>query len=110
FPFSVTGFSQALAERHHDLRERTCRRAPEKSDHGHCLLRSRRQRPSSRYCHGFDEITASHCLPRGSGKGIVAAQTCSAKGPLMSALGHKRTYAVQNGTSALPPKATSNAT
>src|SRR5262245_12757466 len=28
----------------------------------------------------------------------------------MSALGQKRTYAVQNGMSALPPKATSNAT
>src|SRR5262245_46418223 len=28
----------------------------------------------------------------------------------MSALGHKRTLAVQNGMSALPPKATSNAT
>src|SRR5215831_19655076 len=28
----------------------------------------------------------------------------------MSALGHKRTFAVQNGMSALPPKATSNAT
>jgi len=29
---------------------------------------------------------------------------------LMSALGHKRTYAVQQGMSALPPKATQNAT
>jgi hypothetical protein len=28
----------------------------------------------------------------------------------MSALGHKRTFALQNGMSALPPKATSNAT
>jgi len=28
----------------------------------------------------------------------------------MSALGQKQTYAVQNGMSALPPKATSNAT
>jgi len=29
---------------------------------------------------------------------------------LMSALGHKQTYAVQHGMSALPPRATSNAT
>ena len=28
---------------------------------------------------------------------------------MMSALGHKRTYAVHNGMSALPPKATLNA-
>ncbi|HMF23613.1 MAG TPA: hypothetical protein VKG24_16005, partial [Pseudolabrys sp.] len=34
----------------------------------------------------------------------------SSSGRAMSALGQKRTFAVQKGMSALPPKATSNAT
>ena len=41
--------------------------------------------------------------------GIVAVPMRGVKGCPMSALGHKRTYAVQNGMSALPPIATAKA-
>src|SRR5215813_8698824 len=44
-----------------------------------------------------------------SRRGIVTVQTRLVKGCPMSALGHKRTYAVQNGMSALLPKATAKA-
>src|SRR6188474_722208 len=54
-----------------------------------------------------DELASSHCLPRGSGQGIVAAQTCTGKDPnFMSALGQKRTYAVQLAMSAKGHKRT----
>ena len=46
-----------------------------------------------------------HCLPRGSGQGVLAARNSCRNGQPRSALGHKRTFAVQNGMSALPPKA-----
>ena len=36
---------------------------------------------------------------------MLAIRMGFGKGRLMSALGHKRTFAVQNGMSALPPKA-----
>ena len=34
--------------------------------------------PAAEKC---DELAPSHCLPRGSGQGIVAAQTCTGKDP-----------------------------
>src|SRR5262245_11145267 len=54
-----------------------------------------------------DEVAPSHCLPRGSGRGSVPAQTCTRKVPthvsygskadmcsakVMSALGQERTF------------------
>jgi len=47
--------------------------------------------------------------PEAHAKGIVAIQMMVVKGSPMSALGHKQTYAVQNGMSALPPIATAKA-
>jgi hypothetical protein len=44
--------------------------------------------------------------PEPQDRGIVAVQTCTGKGPLMSALGQRQTYAVQKGMSALHPIAT----
>ena len=44
--------------------------------------------------------------PQAQRQAIVAAQTSHRKGPRpMSALGQKRTFAVQNVMSAIPPKA-----
>jgi hypothetical protein len=44
----------------------------------------------------LDQLSPSHCLPRGSGQGIVAAKTSTLlRGRLMSALGQKRTFALQ---------------
>jgi len=40
---------------------------------------------------------------------MLAIRMGFGKGRLMSALGQKRTYAVQKGMSALPPKATAKA-
>ena len=59
------------------------------------------------YCFAACFVAPSHCLPRGSGQGIVAAQTSTLEEAAMpmSALGQKRTCAVQNAMSALPPKA-----
>src|SRR5262245_645119 len=55
----------------------------EKSDHGHCwLLCARSKRPGSRCtAENRDELAPPHRLPRGSGQGIVPAQTRSGKGP-----------------------------
>jgi hypothetical protein len=54
------------------------------------------------------ELAPPHCRPRAE-QGIVPAQISILEGgnvPVaMSALGHKRTYAVQKGMSALPLKA-----
>jgi hypothetical protein len=68
------------------------------------LLRVRSQRPRNRHASNkVDELAPpqlrplTHC--------IVAAQKTLVKGRPMSALGHKRTYAVQKGMSASPPKA-----
>src|SRR5262249_46163265 len=56
------------------------------------LLRPRRDWPRSRATTNyFDELAPSHCLPRGSGQGIVAAKTSAPEGSSMSALGQKRT-------------------
>src|SRR5262245_61389243 len=53
----------------------------EKSDHGHgWLLCARSKRPGSRCtAENRDELAPPHCLPRGSGQGIVPAQTCMGK-------------------------------
>jgi hypothetical protein len=48
--------------------------------------------------------------PEAQERGIVTGQMTLVKGCPMSALGQKRTCAVQEAMSALPPKATSNAT
>jgi hypothetical protein len=46
------------------------------------LLRVSRERPRSRRpAQKFDELAPPHCLARRSGRGIVAAQTCTGKGP-----------------------------
>src|SRR5262249_27772821 len=79
--------------------------------HSFALLREHNERPASRRTNNqCDERAPPHCLPRGSGQRIVAVQMRVVKGCSMSALGQKQTYAVQNVMSALPPKATSNAT
>ena len=57
----------------------------------------------------FKEIPPSHCLPRGSGRGIVTAQMRIRKDPAMSALGQKQTNAAQQRMSALPSIATAKA-
>src|SRR5262249_13403085 len=44
------------------------------------LLRTRRKRPCGRNSNSFNEITASHYLPRGPGPDIVAGQTCRPEG------------------------------
>jgi hypothetical protein len=83
---------------------------------GFTLLCARCKRPRRcrAACHP-DELAPSHCLPRGSGQGTVPAQTSTLEGAVLtlrtaryadrpkSALGHKRTFAVQNGISALHP-------
>jgi hypothetical protein len=43
--FDEPGLLQALAQRIHQMRERRGRRAAEKPDHRHRLLRARRNRP-----------------------------------------------------------------
>src|SRR5262249_57029651 len=60
-------------------------------------LRARRERPRRR-CRAKkrnDELAPPHCLPRGSGLAMVPAKTATPEGPLMSALGQKRTFAPQ---------------
>src|SRR4030095_8527875 len=64
-----------------------------------------------------DKFASSHCLPRGSGQGILSAKPSALigggvwAGPslllarLMSALGQKQTFALHQPMSALPPKA-----
>src|SRR5262249_35166007 len=47
-----------------------------------------------------DEVTPSHCHPRARDKELYQVKRA------MSALGHERTCAMQNGMSALLPKAT----
>jgi hypothetical protein len=42
--------------------------------------------------------------PEGSRGGIVAAQTCTGKGPTHAALGQKQTYEMQQPMSALSPE------
>src|SRR5262249_3648328 len=76
--------------------------------HPFALLSLRRER-TRRTADQREELATSHCLPRGSGQGIVAAQTRTGKGPPNVRLGQKQTYAVQTGMSALPLIATSNA-
>src|SRR5262249_49757371 len=49
------------------------------------------------------ENFVSHCLPRGSGQGMVAVRPRHVKGWATSALGQKQTCAVQTSMSALPP-------
>src|SRR5262245_24065418 len=65
------------------------------------LLRMRSERPISRRAtNDLDELASSHCLPP-EAQDKAPYQVNSA----MSALGQKQTYALQNGMSALPPKA-----
>src|SRR5262249_30612287 len=45
------------------------------------FLRARRNRPRGQNSNSFNEIASSHCLPRGSGHGIVPAQTYPGNGP-----------------------------
>src|SRR5262249_873509 len=45
------------------------------------LLRARRNRPRGQNSNSFNEIAPPHCLPRGSGQGIVPAQTYPGNGP-----------------------------
>ena len=49
-------------------------------NHRHRLLRARRQRPRRRRRPSRREIPAASCPPRGSGDGIVSAQTSTLKG------------------------------
>ena len=59
------------------------------------------------------ESVSSTCLDRTGGSGIGIFRkvaVCHAKRSSMSALGQKRTYAVQKVMSALPPLATAKAT
>src|SRR6516164_7130353 len=44
------------------------------------LLRARHHRPRGRNDNSFNEIAPSHCLPRGSGRGIVATETSGLEG------------------------------
>ena len=71
------GFVQALAECSEPLRERPRRHPAEEPNHRHRrLLRARGERPPGRRAaEKRDELAPSHCLPRGSGQGIVPAQT-----------------------------------
>src|SRR5215472_13396856 len=67
-------------------------------------LRVRLRLPAMSYFSRFAKrfVAPSHCLPRGSSQGIVAAQMGVVKGCPMSALGQKQTFPTQNGMSALP--------
>src|SRR5262245_30586286 len=53
---------QPLPERGNKLRRATSRRAAEKPDHRHCLLRARRQRPCRRAAEQRDELAAFHSI------------------------------------------------
>src|SRR5262249_37652725 len=70
-----------------------------------CREWQRSRRPAQK----FDELAPPHGRPRGSRLIIVTAKTGTLEEVVlrqwMSALGHKRTCAVQKGMSALPPKA-----
>src|SRR5262245_37167580 len=69
-----------------------------------CLLRKHANRQHCRCTtETTDELAPPHCC-------IVAAQTFTGKAPSMSALGQKQTCAAHKLMSALPPKATANAT
>src|SRR5262249_23679090 len=71
------------------------------------LLRSGGERPHSCAAKKRDELAPSHCLPlrlRTRHRGGLNLHT--GRGLSRSALGQKRTYAVQNTMSALPPIAT----
>ena len=53
------------------------------------LLRARRNRPRGQNSNSFNEIAPPHCLPRGSGQGIVPAQTYPGNGPAHVRFGSK---------------------
>src|SRR5262249_35480027 len=111
FAVSVARIGQSLAEVAQIVRiERG--RAGENPDHRHRrLLGTRRNWPCRRRAaYHPDEIAPPHCLSeaRTSNRTDLLQRQCI-KSPLsikpMSALGQKRTYALQKAMSALPPKA-----
>src|SRR5262249_19276872 len=71
-----------------------------------CLC-ERTNRLGSHYRTGnyFDEFAPVHCPPEAYDKALYTPELGDWKQHLMSALGQKQTHAVQQGMSALPPKA-----
>src|SRR4029077_17093467 len=84
FAVDVTDIREAL---HYRLIVRSLllgvRGMPKYSDMGDLrgLLCVCSKRPSRRSPEKCNEIAPSHCLPQGSGRDILAAQTCAGKGP-----------------------------
>ena len=102
--FDESDFSKTAAKCLETLREEFRGRAAEKPDYWARLLRTRRQWPHSRAAEKGDELAPSHRHPTIQDS-YRSGSNLHRGAPPMSALGHKRTYAVQNGMSALPLKA-----
>src|SRR5262249_56458054 len=80
----------------------------EHSDAPHSLrlLRMHGKRPPDRHAaKKCDELAPSHCLPEALDRPSYRFKRSSLRDASMSALGHKRTFALQKVMSALPPKA-----
>src|SRR5262249_51761542 len=75
------GFVEAFTKRVSKAHGALGRPEVDEGDHRQWrLLRTRRERPCGRNSNSFNEITASHYLPRGPGPDIVAGQTCRPEG------------------------------
>src|SRR4029453_4550790 len=83
----------------------------QEADNGDRLLRAHRERPCRHRTAGkCDELAPPHYRPWAENSVLTSILEGAARNPrTMSALGQKRTCAVQKGMSALPPKATLNA-
>src|SRR5262249_54392638 len=73
----VEAFAKCVSEAHGRLGRSE---VDEGNDRQWRLLRTRSKRPCGRNSNSFNEITASHYLPRGPGPDIVAGQTCGPEG------------------------------
>jgi hypothetical protein len=68
--------------------------------------RAHRERPRGRRAADKRyKLSPSHCLPEATDRASYRQKLVHWKGPPMSALGQKQTFAVQKDMSALPPKA-----
>src|SRR5262249_33479259 len=102
----IAGFAKTFIESGRIARIGMRRLAANDPDHGkRRLLRTRRERPrNGSTATKPNEIAPSHCLPRGSGHGIVPAQTYPGNGPAHVRFGSKADIAAHSSDVRFTPK------